>query len=31
MYGKFTMVFFPLVSTKGSDVKVVLVFYRRSW
>ena len=31
MCGKFTMVFFPLVSTKGSDVKLVLVFYRRSW
>ena len=31
MCGKFTMVFFPVVSTKGSEVKVLLLLYRRSW
>ena len=29
MRGKFTMFFFPLVSTKGSGIKVVFLFYRR--
>ena len=29
MHGKLTMFFFPLVSTKGSEVMLVFIFYRR--